>query len=239
MRRTPFRGTFVPSSPPPRLWAPPHQPQRGCQPAPGGQRKLTGISLRRSVPEGIPGLACRSWLGSRMLWLTDGFGGGSKRRPRRSTTSAPSPDWKRTHGGHGADSAVRCTSSSSSTVTTSTSRRAPRPWTSQASPTPTPVPISRTRPPLGTAAASVASSLPTSTSQESWKPALAARSYAARTSRGSSSLSGIRTMMPSAVPGSRPHGPPDGLLDPAAVAAAGAGVALVHAPRSLQRSSAA
>ena len=62
-----------------------------------------------------------------------------------ATTSAPSPDSKRTHGGH-ADSAVRCTCSSSSTVTTSTSRRAPSPWTSQASPTPTPVPISRTRP---------------------------------------------------------------------------------------------
>ena len=29
--------------------------------------------------------------------------------PRRPTTSAPSPDSKRTHGGQGADSAVRCT----------------------------------------------------------------------------------------------------------------------------------
>ena len=48
MRRTPFPGTFVPSSPPPRVWAPPHQPQRGCQPAAGGQRKLTGISPGRS-----------------------------------------------------------------------------------------------------------------------------------------------------------------------------------------------
>ena len=90
--------------------------------------------------------------------------------PRRPTASAPSPDSKRTCGGHGADRAVRCTSSSSSTVTTSTSRRAPRPWTSQASPTPTPLPISRTRPPLGTAAASAASSLPTPGSQASWKP---------------------------------------------------------------------
>ena len=48
MRRTPFPGTFVLSSPPPRVWAPPHQPQRGCQPAAGGQRKLTGISPGRS-----------------------------------------------------------------------------------------------------------------------------------------------------------------------------------------------
>ena len=80
-------------------------------------------------------------------------------------------------------------------MTTSTSRRSPRPWTSQASPTPTPVPISRTRPPPGTAAASAARSLPTSTSQASWKPALAARSCAARTLAGSSSVT--RNIMPS------------------------------------------
>ena len=60
------------------------------------------------------------------------------------TTSAPSPDSKRTHGGHRAESTVCCTASSTPPVTTSTSWRAPRPWTSQASPTPTPVPISRT-----------------------------------------------------------------------------------------------
>jgi hypothetical protein len=63
-------------------------------------------------------------------------------------------------------------------------------------PTPTPVPISRTRPPRGTAAASAASSLPISISQESWKPALAARWYAARTLPGSSSLSVTRNILP-------------------------------------------
>ena len=89
MRRTPIPGTFVPSSPPPRVWAPPHQPQRGRQPAADRQRKLTGISPRRSVPEGIPGLPCRSWLGSRMLWLTDGFGGGSKPQPAAGTAALP------------------------------------------------------------------------------------------------------------------------------------------------------
>ena len=67
---------------------------------------------------------------------------------------------------------------------------APSPWTSQASPAP--VPISTSRPTQGTAAACAASSLPTSTSQASWKPALAARSYAARTLPGSSSPSVTR-----------------------------------------------
>ena len=87
-------------------------------------------------------------------------------------------------------------SSSSSTVTTSTSLRAPGPWTIQASPTPT-----RCRSPApataGTAAASAASSLPTRASQASWKPALSARSYVARTPPGSSWLSVTRNIMPS------------------------------------------
>ena len=52
---------------------------------------------------------------------------------------------------------------------------APSPWTSQASPAP--VPISTIRPTQGTAAACAASSLHTSASQASRKPALAARSY--------------------------------------------------------------
>src|SRR5262249_55540290 len=68
--------------------------------------------------------------------------------------------------------------------TTSTSVRPSRPCVIQARPTPQPVPSSRIRPSTGTAAASTASSRPTSGAHDRRKPASVARAVAASTRAG-------------------------------------------------------